>query len=305
MPVQMSEFYYPSSDGKSQIHAMLWQQAVTAEMKEEAEASASHARGLIQLVHGVNEYIGRYNPLARFLAEQGFIVFGEDHLGHGKSGIFAQTPQGADDFIPRDSIQLALLMKARFAPAQGEQALPFILFGHSLGSAIARIMAAENALELAGLILCGTVHVPAFGQLLLPHEKKHSGGTKIVGNSIPLSWLSFDRENQKAYAADPSVSHRVSNGLNATTRSIVMQACRKGWADAIDVNLPVFVISGKHDPFGLFGYAPKRCHRDLAKHGCLQLKLKIYDEGRHEIFHENKIKAEVYQDILSFCEACL
>lgn len=305
MPVQMSEFFYPSSDGKSQIHAMLWQQAVTAEMKEEAEASASHARGLIQLVHGVNEYIGRYDPLARFLAEQGFIVFGEDHLGHGKSGIFAQTPQGADDFIPRDSIQLALLMKARFAPAQGEQALPFILFGHSLGSAIARIMAAENALELAGLILCGTVHVPAFGQLLLPHEKKHSGGTKIVGNSIPLSWLSFDRENQKAYAADPSVSHRVSSGLNATTRSIVMQACRKGWADAIDVNLPVFVISGKHDPFGLFGYAPKRCHKDLEKHGCRQFKLKIYDEGRHEIFHESKIKAEVYQDILSFCEACL
>ena len=305
MPVQMSEFYYPSSDGKSQIHAMLWQPTVASEAKGEPEASAGNARGLIQLVHGVNEYIGRYDPLARFLAAQGFIVFGEDHLGHGKSGSFAQTPQGADVFIPRDSIQLALLMEARFAPAQGEKALPFILFGHSMGSAIARIMAAEKALELAGLILCGTVHVPSFGRLLLPHERKNSGDTKIVRSSIPLSWLSFDRENQEAYASDPSVSHRVSSGLNATTRSIVMQACRKGWADAIDVNLPVFVISGKHDPFGLFGYAPKRCHKDLAQHGCHQLKLKIYDEGRHEIFHESKIKAEVYQDILSFCEACL
>ena len=305
MPVQMSEFYYLSSDGKSQIHALLWQPTVASEAKEEPEASAGKARGLIQLVHGVNEYIGRYDPLARFLAEQGFVVFGEDHLGHGKSGNFAQTPQGADVFIPRDSIQLALLMKARFAPAQGEKALPFILFGHSLGSAIARIMAAEKALELAGLILCGTVHVPSFGRLLLPHDRKNSGNTKIVGNSIPLSWLSFDRENQEAYAADPSISHRVASGLNATTRSIVMQACRKGWAEAIDVNLPVFVISGKHDPFGLFGYAPKRCHKDLEKHGCQQLKLKIYEEGRHEIFNESRIKAEVYQDILSFCEACL
>ncbi len=198
MPVQMSEFYYPSSDGKSQIHAMLWQPTVASEAKGEPEASAGKARGLIQLVHGVNEYIGRYDPLARFLAEQGFVVFGEDHLGHGKSGNFAQTPQGADVFIPRDSIQLALLMKARFAPAPGEKALPFILFGHSLGSAIARIMAAEKALELAGLILCGTVHVPSFGRLLLPHDRKNSGNTKIVGNSIPLSWLSFDREKSRS-----------------------------------------------------------------------------------------------------------
>ena len=84
---------YPSSDGIHTVHALEW-------------LPQGEPRGVIQIVHGVAEYAGRYEPLARFLTEHGFAVCGEDHLGHGetasdgKFGYFA--PKGGWDLVARD-----------------------------------------------------------------------------------------------------------------------------------------------------------------------------------------------------------
>ena len=66
------EFYYPSRDGKTQIHAIEW--IPEGEMK-----------GVLQICHGMVEYINRYDEFAEFMAGHGYYVTGHDHLGHGKS----------------------------------------------------------------------------------------------------------------------------------------------------------------------------------------------------------------------------
>ena len=71
--VKLQEFYYPSSDGAHQVHAALW-------LPEDSEV-----KGVVQLVHGICEYILRYDHFARFLVSQGYAVTGNDHLGHGKT----------------------------------------------------------------------------------------------------------------------------------------------------------------------------------------------------------------------------
>ena len=68
----MEEFFYPSADGTHQVHAVVW-------------LPEGEIRGVVQLVHGICEYIQRYAPFAEFLTAHGFAVCGNDHLGHGRS----------------------------------------------------------------------------------------------------------------------------------------------------------------------------------------------------------------------------
>ena len=66
------DFYYPSSDGKTTIHAISW-------------TPDGEPKAIVQIIHGMTEYIDRYDDFARYLTEYGFLVCGEDHLGHGDS----------------------------------------------------------------------------------------------------------------------------------------------------------------------------------------------------------------------------
>ena len=82
-----NEFVYTSRDGATGIHAIEW-------------IPDGEVRGVLQICHGMIEFIDRYDRFASFMAENGFYVVGNDHLGHGKSvideeayGYFAQ-PKG-------------------------------------------------------------------------------------------------------------------------------------------------------------------------------------------------------------------
>ena len=81
------EFYFPSSDGSSRIHAAEW----TPESGE--------IIGVLQIAHGVAEYGMRYAPFAEFMTEHGFAVVANDHLGHGLS---AEKDADTLYFGPRD-----------------------------------------------------------------------------------------------------------------------------------------------------------------------------------------------------------
>lgn len=115
------EFTFPSSDGVHQVHAMEW------------FPESGSPRGVVQLVHGISEYIGRYSPFARFLTDHGFAVVGHDHLGHGKTasgreeyGYFAD--QDGWRHIRNDIRSLRTAAGERFP------GLPYFLLGHSMGS---------------------------------------------------------------------------------------------------------------------------------------------------------------------------
>ena len=70
---EKKEFYFQSSDGLHKVHGILWR------------PDDGHVKGVIQIVHGMAEYIGRYEEFAEFICARGYAVVGEDHLGHGAS----------------------------------------------------------------------------------------------------------------------------------------------------------------------------------------------------------------------------
>ena len=97
--IQTFDFSYPSSDKIHTVHAREW-------------VPEGRPRGVVQIVHGVAEHIGRYDSAARFLASRGYVVCGEDHLGHGltaggKFGYFG--PKNGWDLVARDVRRLRQL----------------------------------------------------------------------------------------------------------------------------------------------------------------------------------------------------
>ena len=135
---------YPSTDGSSTVVASIWQPSSTV-----------CARGIVQINHGMSEHILRYDDFARTLCSAGYIVVGNDHIGHGRSS----TPDtrgvldplhGADALI-EDAHTLHQHMRQHYDPS-----LPYYFFGHSMGSFIARAYAGRYGASLSGVIACGT-----------------------------------------------------------------------------------------------------------------------------------------------------
>ena len=112
-------------------------------------------RAIIQLSHGMCEYITRYDAWARRFAQAGFVVCGNDHLGHGntaqsKSDLGFMAKRGGADLLVEDTHKMTLLAKEKFP------ALPLVLYGHSMGSFVARWYLSRYGEELAGALISGT-----------------------------------------------------------------------------------------------------------------------------------------------------
>ena len=118
------EFQYPSRDGVTQIHAIEWE--------PEGEIHA-----VMQLCHGMVEFIDRYDAFAKYLNEHGIYVVGHDHLGHGKSvqneeyyGYFHKT--NGNEYVIGDIHKLREITQKKYPDK------PYFMLGHSMGSFLIR-----------------------------------------------------------------------------------------------------------------------------------------------------------------------
>lgn len=273
-----TEKYFLSADNKTNIRYNEWN-------------GEDEPCGIFMMIHGVAEHIDRYDELAQTMVGEGYICCGADNLGHGKSGEIGYTPAYADKYFVEDAKKLYDTVKSEYP------SLPIILFGHSLGSCIARIMIQQYDLDLKALILCGTGHLPGIARLAVPVFKKQQTSRETVKNSIPLSWLSYDKSNREDYAQDPLVAHTTTKGFQASANLTVAEACKPGWANRLPDNTPVLVISGVNDPFGIHCKGPKRVGKDLRRSGVKNVTVTLYKNAKHEILNEGNVKKEVLKDI--------
>lgn len=304
MAIIRKEAYFNSSTGVNSIRTLIWQDK---DVKP---------RALFQISHGVCEHIGRYDDFARFLAAHGFVVFGNDHLGHGKSVSdeselgFTAEKDGHFRFVD-DMHILTGIMKKRFPK------LPFILFGHSMGSFCGRVYASVFGDELDGLILCGTGHIPPafdfaavtasdaaerFGSRYII-EKYGLIANKFASLLIPqkeddLDWLSISKENIESYKNDPLCGINLTLAGVRDLISIGTLASKTGWAKSIPENVPIMVISGGKDPIGLNGAGVMTVANTLEKTGH-NTEVILYPRLRHEILNE-QTDGKVYNDILEW-----
>lgn len=304
MAIIKKEAYFNSSTGVNKIRTLIW-------FDDEVEL-----KGVFQISHGVCEHIDRYDDFARFLASNGYVVCGNDHIGHGKSVEseedlgFTSEKEGYRRFVD-DMHILYSIMHKRYPD------LPYVLFGHSMGSLCARVYASSFGSDLSALILCGTAQVPAgldffidilekASQKFGPRTVNHTlasmlnkvSSLQISDKQTDLDWLSINKENVQRYTEDPLCGQELSIAGIRDLASIGILASEKMWPVTIPTDLPIMVIAGALDPVGFNGKGPIECSDSLTETGH-DVTTIIYPACRHEILNED-CKEKVYLDILGW-----
>lgn len=295
-----TDLSYLSKDQKTEIHAIEW-------------APETEPKMVLQIAHGMVEFIDRYDRFARFLNEKGVLVVGNDHLGHGESitdpehlGFFAD-PNG-NQCVIEDMRTLFSLTRIKYPH------IPYFFLGHSMGSFLTRQYIELYGDELDGAIIMGTgelspvtVRMGSFladwiakakgnhyRSPLLTRMSLGSNNKRFEPARTSSDWLTKDVEIVDAY---------VNNALNNfifTTNAFhymfqgIIYAQRH--VDDVPKDLPILIISGADDPVGQFGLGPKRLYDIYRDHMIEDVKLVLYENDRHEILNETNYR-QVYNDI--------
>lgn len=274
-------------------------------------------KGIIQILHGMCEYFKLYESLINYFTLQGYIVCGNDHLGHGSSvkksddlGYFAEK----DGYIclVEDVNSLTKIMKQKY------KVLPYILVGYDMGSFILRQYITKYAEHLDGVIIIGTTDEEYLSKIwrkpAISAERKKGGeyrneklhtellnsfSKKISNPRTKFDWLSRDASYVDSYANDEKCNFVFSNSAFDDLYALLNQITSKDWAQKVPTNLPILMLSGQEDPIGNFGKGIKKINKSLINACVEDVKIKIYEGCRHNILNELN-KKEIYKDIFEW-----
>lgn len=296
------EFYYKSQDGMTDIHAIKW-------------IPDKQPTAILQIVHGMVEFVERYNEFAEFLKDKGFLVVANDHLGHGLSVIDANhygyfDKQDGNGKILGDIHELRKITNEQYPDT------PYFILGHSMGSFLTRQYIEKHGDGLTGAIIMGTGSQPLLmlntGRCICSLIAAFKGWTyrsifvdtmafggynkKFKPSRTPKDWLTKDKEIVDAYIAEPMCNFIFTlNGYYNLFYSI--RDCQnKTNINKIPKNLPVLFVAGADDPVGNFGKGVRKAYKGFVKSGMNDVNLKLYDGDRHEILNETD-RFTVYDDI--------
>ena len=298
------EFYYDSRDGVSKLHAVRY----TPDGDEDI-------RCVVQIVHGMSEYVERYEEFAQYLTSKGIVVTGEDHMGHGKSvdkegklGYFCE--QDPATVLVRDVHRLKKATQAIYPN------VPYIIIGHSMGSFITRNYMFRYGTGISGVVLLGTgmpdKKLTSMAKAIAAMQKTLFGSkhvsemlnktvfgkynAEIINPRTEFDWLTRDAASVDRYIKDPLCGFTFTVNGFATLFELILRLYREDNLERIPKNLPVLLMSGAADPVGDYGRGVRKTHDMLHSMGMEKLELKLYEESRHELLNEI-IRSVVAQDI--------
>ena len=301
--MRKEEFYFDSRDGQNRIHAVRY-------TPDEEPVVA-----VVQIVHGMAEYVERYEAFAEFLTQRGIVVTGEDHLGHGKT-----VPEGGllgyccehdpATVLVRDVHRLKKMTQTLYPE------VPYIILGHSMGSFIAHnymcrygsgisaVMFSATGMQ-PGAIVClaripvavlkavfGSKHVSKLVHMMV----FGSCNKRIDPLRTAFDWLSRDEEIVDAYNADPLCGFTYTLNGFQTLFELIAALHKRDNLEKIPKTLPVYMFSGEEDPVGGYGRGVRRMYESLKEAGLENVRMKLYPDDRHEPLNE-KDRSQVMQDV--------
>ena len=295
-------FYFKSTNNRDRIHGVCW-------IPEDKKV-----RAVLQISHGMVEYIDRYKDLARYLCSKGFAVVGHDHLGHGKSvkseKDWGYLGENGFEYMVKDIHKVQRHFQRRF------RGVPYFILGHSMGSFLLRYFLTKYGKEIDGAIIMGTGYysgaLTKLGCMLTTVIAKFKGWryrsnmvNKMAFGSYnkafepartPFDWLSRDRKMVDKYISEPQCQfvftlngyYELFKGLNFISKKDNIEKMPK--------KLPVLFMSGDADPVGDSGDGVQKVYESFENAGMRHMELYFYEDGRHELVNEINRK-EVYEDL--------
>lgn len=297
-------FSYPSKDGITNIHATEWK-------------PVGDVRAVLQISHGMIEFIDRYDRFANFLCDYGILVVGNDHLGHGESvvsdaqhGYFAKN---GNECVIEDMHTLQALTAVRYPN------VPYFLLGHSMGSFLVRQYIEKYGNALAGAIIMGTSHqstatLRSAEALCISLAKIHgweyrspllhrmtlgSYNKEFEPSRTRNDWLTRDERLVDTYNGHPWNNFRFT--INAYYHMFKGMEYANHHIKDTPADLPIFIVSGAKDPVGQFGLGAKKVYDSLKKAGVLDIQMRLYENDRHELLNEINHN-QIDHDILNWLQ---
>ncbi|MFU0792098.1 MAG: alpha/beta hydrolase [Virgibacillus proomii] len=288
-------FWYRTPDNLD-IHVKKW------------ELPSVKAKAVIQIAHGMMEHIERYDNFATYLTSHGFIVYGNDHRGHGETGkrqgmlgYFADQNgffRAVDDFL-----NISKQIKKKHPE------LPLYLFGHSMGSFIVRSYIQTHSNLIAGAILSGTGYFPLLKTIVgreiasfLPPKEKSPFMNKLVFGSFNrkvkkpntgFDWLSNSRATVDDYMQDPYTGFVPTGKFFYDLLDGIISIQSKEKNKRIRQDLPLLLISGEQDPVGDYAKGIWKTADLYKQAGLIQITTMLFSDGRHELINDSN-NQEVY-----------
>ena len=320
--IEREEIWFDSSDGSSRIHGYIWWPKGMGPdaAAEDPWGAVEKPRGVIQIVHGMAEHTGRYGDFARFLACNGFVACGHDHICHGGSSTrdrWGKLPlKTGKETLINDVGRMRGVIRDKVP-----EGTPHFIFGHSMGSFVTRAYIAREGKGLSGAIICGTGHVPpatsSLGNLVCKMVATFKGedtispliegmGVGAYAKAIkdaktPLDWLSYDEENVKTYMADDASGFPFSAGGYGVVTALTREVCDIACCVRVPQELPLLYIAGEGDPVGSMGKGVEISAQMARDAGSKDVTCTIYKNMRHEILNETDHQ-KVYDDVLAWVE---
>lgn len=272
--------------------------------------------GHVHIIHGMAEHIGRYEEFVLFLAAKGFAVSSHDQRGHGKTahrggtiGFFA--PENGFERVVEDAKEVIDYAKGEF----GE--LPLIVFGHSMGSFVARRFIQLYSDRISCVVLSGSGGNPGLsgkaGLAFASAAAKAQGATAIssalgkltFGNfnkpfkseESAFAWLSRDKSEVAKYESDPMCGAPSTNQFYIDLFTGLELIHRKAEVAKIRKDLPMLLISGSEDPVGGRGKGIFQAAEQYQKAGMSNVRVHLAEGARHELL--NEIDKEVHYEIIA------
>ncbi len=308
--MRKTEFEFLSADKKTKVHAVKW------------APDAGEWTAVLQITHGMLEYIERYEEFAKFLTDRGFLVVGHDHLGHGESVLSEKEYGFFAEEKPSDTLVLDMHSLRRLVQKENKEK-PYFMLGHSMGSYLLRKYITRYAKGLDGAVIVGTGNMPdglmklgmcicsvlgwKYGwhyrsrlvkslSFLGPYRKFDVTGKRIADN-----WLTRDLEIAQRFYEDFKCSFDFTvNGYYGLMEAVYYDSQLK-YIRRIPKTLPLFLVSGDDDPVGNMGKGVKKVYRQYKEAGISDVRLRLYPGARHEILNEinrNLVFEEIYRWIL-------
>jgi Lysophospholipase len=300
--MKTEHFEYLSNDKLTKIHGIRW-------------IPEGEIKGILQISHGMAEYVNRYDEFASYLAQKGILVTGNDHLGHGKSithkeneGFFSE--KNGNENVIEDIRGLQDLTKREYPN------LPYYILGHSMGSHLLRqyICIYGNTIEgaiysgagnmfnvgikLSMTVIKGIAKVKGWNYSSEGVDKLAIGGfnKKIKNARTSKDWLSRNEKNVDEYIKDEKCGFSFTvNAYYNMLKGMDFAFNRKN-IKKIPKDLPILMIAGDKDPVGHHGKDILAIAKQYKKMGIRQVEYVLYKDDRHEILNETD-RDKVYRDI--------
>ena len=271
-------------------------------------------KAVIKMIHGMEEHQGRYQAFAEFLQKNGYAVVTADLRGHGKSApkLSHIAKKNGHKLLIEDEKVIKDYIKNRYPE------VPLFLFGHSMGTIIARKLLQTDSKDFAKVALSGYPNPQAIGGIgaalssVIGAFKGKDGYSKMLTNMVlgpfskaienpssPLDWLSYNEENVKNYDKDPLCGEEFTIGSYNALFHLVGDISKAGQYKNVNAKLPIYLIAGEDDPCTNGEKGRKASLDVLTKAGFKKIEVKTLPHMRHEILNEND-KDKVYELILKF-----